>query len=48
MQITLTKKGRIRIKPGKFTYQHKVTLGDVLVLGLLGAWFLFDVLIWLF
>lgn len=33
MQITLNKKtGRISLKLGKFQYQNKITLGDILTI----------------
>jgi hypothetical protein len=48
MKITVNKKtGKVSLQTGKFTYQHKITFGDILVLALLASWFLFDVIIWI-
>lgn len=32
MQITITKKGKVNIKTGKFKYEHKINLGDILAI----------------
>lgn len=32
MQITISKKGKVRIKAGKFKFQNKISLGDLITI----------------